>query len=113
VRRVYTAQEVRDVTAEHYFLVTPDAYREEGCACGWACPGWDARLFEAHLASRLAALPLRRDGGQCPTCAHPEGYDRLSGPCPTCHGVGCNHEWLDRPESDTRECLFCGDEVAG
>lgn len=22
----------------------------------------------------------------CPTCIHPEGYDRLSGPCPTCDG---------------------------
>ena len=20
----------------------------------------------------------------------------------------CDHEWLDRPESDTRECLICG-----
>lgn len=25
----------------------------------------------------------------------------------------CHHEWLDRPESDTRECLICGTEVAG
>lgn len=25
----------------------------------------------------------------------------------------CEHEWLDRPESDTRECLICGVEVAG
>lgn len=24
-----------------------------------------------------------------------------------------DHEWLDRPESDTRECLTCGTEVAG
>lgn len=22
----------------------------------------------------------------------------------------CDHEWLDRPESDTRECLVCGRE---
>lgn len=22
----------------------------------------------------------------------------------------CSHEWLDRPESDTRECLVCGTE---
>lgn len=22
----------------------------------------------------------------------------------------CEHEWLDRPESDTRECLVCGRE---
>lgn len=25
----------------------------------------------------------------------------------------CDHQWLDRPESDTRECLICGTEVAG
>jgi len=25
----------------------------------------------------------------------------------------CLHDWLDRPESDTRECLICGTEVAG
>lgn len=28
-------------------------------------------------------------------------------------GDGCAHQWLDRPESDTRECLICGAEVAG
>ena len=25
----------------------------------------------------------------------------------------CAHDWLDRPESDTRECLICGAEVSG
>ena len=25
----------------------------------------------------------------------------------------CSHEWLDRPESDTRQCLICETEVAG
>jgi len=25
----------------------------------------------------------------------------------------CAHDWLDRPESDTRECLICGLEVTG
>lgn len=25
---------------------------------------------------------------RCPTCIHAEGYDRLSGPCPTCRGEG-------------------------
>lgn len=24
---------------------------------------------------------------ECSTCVHPEGYDRLSGPCPTCGGA--------------------------
>lgn len=28
-------------------------------------------------------------------------------------GWHCAHEWLYRPESDTRECLICGTEVAG
>lgn len=28
-------------------------------------------------------------------------------------GEECEHHWLDRPESDTRECLICGTEVAG
>ncbi|TAJ21799.1 MAG: hypothetical protein EPO65_00430 [Dehalococcoidia bacterium] len=28
-------------------------------------------------------------------------------------GWHCAHEWLDRPESDTRECVICGTEVAG
>ena len=27
--------------------------------------------------------------------------------------AACDHQWLDRPESDTRECLICGTEVAG
>lgn len=26
---------------------------------------------------------------------------------------GCDHQWLDRPESDTRECVICGVEVSG
>lgn len=25
----------------------------------------------------------------------------------------CAHDWLDRPESDSRECLLCGEEVFG
>lgn len=25
----------------------------------------------------------------------------------------CSHEWLDRPESDTHECLICGEERHG
>lgn len=30
-----------------------------------------------------------------------------------CSGLCGEHHWLDRPESDTRECLICGLEVAG
>lgn len=25
----------------------------------------------------------------------------------------CEHDWLDRPESDTQECLICGGERHG
>lgn len=25
----------------------------------------------------------------------------------------CGHSWLDRPESDSRECLICGTEAFG
>jgi hypothetical protein len=32
---------------------------------------------------------------------------------PECSGLCGEHHWLDRPESDTRECLICGVEVAG
>lgn len=30
-----------------------------------------------------------------------------------CLNEPCEHQWLDRPESDTRECLICGEEVSG
>lgn len=32
---------------------------------------------------------------------------------PDCSDLCGEHHWLDRPESDTRECLICGTEVAG
>lgn len=25
----------------------------------------------------------------------------------------CYHSWLDRPESDTHQCLICGEEGSG
>jgi hypothetical protein len=37
----------------------------------------------------------------------------LGGPGSAESEAECAHEWLDRPESDTRECLICGTEVAG
>jgi hypothetical protein len=43
--------------------------------------------------------------GECRTgCYYPDVCSEMP---------ACQHEWLDRPESDTRECLICGDEVAG
>ena len=51
-----TAQEVWHVTREHYFVISPTAYGQESCACGWYRDGWDAPPFEAHLASRLGLV---------------------------------------------------------
>lgn len=42
-------------------------------------------------------------------CRHCGAY-RTGWGCPAVYG---EHQWLDRPESDTRECLVCGTEVAG
>ncbi len=36
----------------------------------------------------LNGAPLTPPVERCQTCIHPEGYDRLSGPCPTCNGDG-------------------------
>ena len=45
----------------------------------------------------------------CEWCGQADGHEngcRLGlGPDET-----CDHQWLDRPESDTRECLICGTE---
>ena len=41
------------MTREHYFVISPTAYGQESCACGWYRDGWDAPTFEVHLASRL------------------------------------------------------------
>lgn len=87
----YSDQAVRSVTAEHYFVVSPTAYGQESCACGWYRDGWDAPSFEVHLAFRLG-LPL---------------------PEPECPSLCGDHHWLDRPESDTHECLICGVEGSG
>lgn len=42
--------------------------------------------------------------GKCPCgCAEP----------PKCPSLCGEHHWLDRPESDTRQCLICGEERSG
>lgn len=70
---------------------------------------------EAELARLKTAVP---DDGSCSGCGGKwvesmrEGCNR-----PWHHADQwddeCDHHWLDRPESDTRECLVCGAEVAG
>lgn len=72
------------------------------CACGWRSddlgpndnPGnaYAIHLTNAQHAAAVKALqPLvvrKLPEQKCPTCVRTEGYDRLSGPCPTCHGDG-------------------------
>lgn len=74
------AQEVWHVTREHYFVISPTAYGQESCACGWYRDGWDAPTFEVHLASRLGLTtpPAERgDGGQPQIPPfRPQGGDR-------------------------------------
>lgn len=55
-----------------------------------------------------------------PDCNCPPPYADCPHPpcdCATCVERGSdlceNHHWFWRPESDTRECLICGTEVAG
>lgn len=52
---------------------------------------------------------------RCASCAACAACDGSCGTCPYHSAVApeCDHEWLDRPESDTRECLICGTEVFG
>jgi hypothetical protein len=108
--RAVPAKEVWRVTRDHYFVINPSAYGQESCACGWRRDGWDAEPFEIHLARRLGFSP--HDGLE----AAPNLDESRQSHCPWCadeDASACAHEWLDRPESDTRECLLCGDEVAG
>jgi len=63
------------------------------------------------------------DCPEAPAQAHPLACNCAPGICAegdecceslNCRAIsGCDHDWLDRPESDTRECLICGAEVAG
>lgn len=50
----------------------------------WVTTGTRVAEVVACVLREMADDVARR----CPTCVHPEGYDRLSGPCPTCHGDG-------------------------
>jgi hypothetical protein len=86
---------------------------EVGTGAGEGAPGqdtgsaWVTRSTDCPEAPAQAHLPacncvpgICAEGDEC--C---ESHD--------CLGFGCAHQWLDRPESDTRECLICGTEVAG
>jgi hypothetical protein len=66
------------------------------------CPvcGGSMRFCEC-MDDPFTTVPDSDDAAIC-DCGEPVGLSR-----------SCDHEWLDRPESDTRECLTCGTEVAG
>ena len=55
--------------------------------------GWDAAVQEAEDCGLLNDAFADEIRGRnpyrepCRTCEHPEGYDRLSGPCPDCRGT--------------------------
>lgn len=63
----------------------------------------------------MAIIVPRTTDTQDPICPD-RGIPQSECPWSCDHGEGgwhCSHEWLDRPESDTRECLICGAEVSG
>lgn len=65
--------------------------------------------YDQTLRAALTGLAEPTNNDECPSrCA-------WNDPCPDpWHDRGrCDHLWLDRPESDTRECLLCGTEVSG
>lgn len=57
------------------------------CKVSDLCDCFDYPEADERAAEIIRERPIL-PGAPCPTCVHPEGYDRLSGPCPTCHGVG-------------------------
>ena len=63
---------------------------------------------------RRDPAPVRlREGpvpGRCPMTEHSPPEAGCDSECTEHCG---EHYWLDRPESDTRECVICGTEVAG
>ena len=83
--------------------------------CG-SCCGCGAADQHEHMAmvEHLRRCPIcdMRFDKECAACGCGlDGY----GNCPCgCYGWDrCDHDWLDRPESDSRECLICGVEVFG
>lgn len=72
---------------------------ENGCRLGLGPDERGAHRTDCNCAPPYA--DCRHPACDCTDCV----YD--------CPGSCGDHQWLDRPESDTRECLICGTEVAG
>ena len=62
----------------------PDCYQSTGVPDDLPSGLCDCRV----LRMIEAAAPVIPPAVACRTCEHPEGYDRLSGPCPDCQGTG-------------------------
>jgi hypothetical protein len=77
-----------------------DLWQQHGPECAW--PGGTACAATLTVGNRTRSCVLGRehDGRHSG-----EGAYWWHG-----NGEACEHEWLDRPESDTRECLICGRE---
>lgn len=80
---------------------------------------WCGRLDGHANGCRLGLGPDER-GAHIQDCDCPPPFAACTHApcdCDSCLGgrstLCGDHEWLERPESDTRECLICGTEVAG
>ena len=81
-----------------------------GSCCGCGVADRHVHMTTVEHLRRCPICDMRFDK-ECAACGCGlDGY----GNCPCgCYGWDhCDHEWLDRPESDTRECLICGTEAA-
>ena len=76
-----------------------DDEHEDGCRLGLGPGERGAHRPDCNCAPPYA--DCRHPACDCTECV----YD--------CPGLCGDHHWLDRPESDTRECLICGVEEAG
>lgn len=72
---------------------------QNGCRLGLGPDERGAHRTDCNCAPPYA--DCRHPACDCTECV----YD--------CPGACGDHHWLDRPESDTRECLICGTGVAG
>lgn len=77
-------------------------HRCRPCGCGLCCAntpteqrgGMHQRMCQPHRAAR---------GGSANPAVSRAQWNEWQ-------DEDCEHEWLDRPESDTRQCLDCGAE---
>lgn len=82
---------------------------------GWEHDGPEDPAIHLLIQRVREALDGSRTGEEpCPTCGGSMRFcECMDDPFARAPDEDCDHEWLDRPESDTRECLICGMKVAG